>query len=70
MLGHLRQELALITETINTLERLIRGQGKRRGRPPKWLTEPAPKQTEGPKRRGRPPGSKNRKKSASGENAG
>jgi hypothetical protein len=37
-----------------TLERLARGHGKRRGRPPAWMTAT--------KRRGRPPGSKNNPK--------
>ncbi len=43
-----------IEEAILTLERLARGRGKRRGRPPTWMKEV--------KRRGRPPGSKNKSK--------
>jgi len=39
MLAELRQEREQIEEAILTLERLARGQGKRRGRPPLWLTE-------------------------------
>jgi len=54
MLSDLRQEREQISEAILVLERLTAGQGKRRGRPPKWLTEV--------KRRGRPKGSKNRPK--------
>jgi hypothetical protein len=54
MLADLRQERAQIEEAIMTLERLARGRGRRRGRPPAWMTEI--------KRRGRPPGSKNRPK--------
>lgn len=50
MLADLRQEREAIEEAIMTLERLARGRGKRRGRPPAWLTEV--------KKRGRPPGSK------------
>lgn len=57
MLAELRQERAAIEEAILTLERLARGQGKRRGRPPAWMSAlkgkeevAAPK-----KRRGRPP---------------
>lgn len=51
MLAELRQEREAIEEAIITLERLARGRGKRRGRPPAWLAEmrkkdrpvPAPK---------------------------
>ena len=52
MLSELRQERTQIEEAILALERLARGQGKRRGRPPAWMTAV--------KRRGRPPGSKNK----------
>jgi hypothetical protein len=54
ILAELREERLQIEEAIMSLERLARGRGKRRGRPPGWLTEVAPK------RRGRPPGSKNK----------
>jgi DNA invertase Pin-like site-specific DNA recombinase len=54
MLAELRQEREQIEEAIVTLERLARGRGKRRGRPPAWMAAI--------KRRGRPPGSKNRPK--------
>ena len=54
MLTELRQEREQIEEAIMSLERLARGRGKRRGRPPAWMTEI--------KRRGRPPGSKNKPK--------
>ena len=54
MLAELRQEREQIEEAIMSLERLARGRGKRRGRPPAWMTEV--------KRRGRPPGSKNKPK--------
>ena len=54
MLTELRQEREQIEEAILSLERLARGRGKRRGRPPAWMTEI--------KRRGRPPGSKNKVK--------
>jgi len=58
MLIELRQERASIEEAIIILERLARGRGKRRGRPPLWMTSgDAPI-----KRRGRPPGSKNKPK--------
>jgi hypothetical protein len=56
MLADLRQEREQIEEAIMTLERLARGRGRRRGRPPAWMTTV--------KRRGRPPGSKNKSKEA------
>lgn len=56
MLLDLRVERDQISEAIVVLERLTIGQGKRRGRPPKWLSEV--------KRRGRPKGSKNKPKPA------
>jgi hypothetical protein len=52
MLADLRHEREQIEEAIVTLERLARGRGKRRGRPPAWMSAI--------KRRGRPPGSKNK----------
>jgi hypothetical protein len=67
ILAELRAERAQLEEAILSLERLARGRGKRRGRPPAWLSnEPsesgngAPPASEAPKRRGRPPGSKNK----------
>jgi hypothetical protein len=54
MLGELRQEQNQIAEAILSLERLSLGRGKRLGRPPAWAAEL--------KRRGRPPGSKNKAK--------
>lgn len=54
MLAELRQEREQIEEAIMTLERVARGRGRRRGRPPAWMTNA--------KRRGRPPGSKNKPK--------
>ena len=41
ILNELRQERDLLQHAIDTLERLARGQGKRRGRPPAWLKETA-----------------------------
>jgi len=52
ILTELRQEREQIEEAIISLERLARGRGKRRGRPPAWLSIA--------KKRGRPPGSKNK----------
>ncbi|MBC8167436.1 MAG: hypothetical protein H7Y20_16400 [Bryobacteraceae bacterium] len=37
MLTELRQERESIEEAILILERLSRGRGKRRGRPPAWM---------------------------------
>ena len=54
ILTDLKAEREQIQEAILSLERLARGRGKRRGRPPAWLSEIQPK------RRGRPPGSKNK----------
>ena len=68
MLADLRLEREQIEEAILTLERLARGRGRRRGRPPSWLkdaTAAAAAEISGsetgiaePKRRGRPPGIK------------
>ena len=61
ILAELKAEREQIEEAIVSLERLARGRGKRRGRPPAWMS---PSETEAdvsvPKRRGRPPGSKNK----------
>jgi hypothetical protein len=54
ILVELRQEREQIEEAILSLERLARGRGRRRGRPPSWMTEITTK------RRGRPAGSKNK----------
>jgi hypothetical protein len=54
ILSDLRNERQQIEEAILSLERLARGRGRRRGRPPTWMSEVAAK------RRGRPPGSKNK----------
>ena len=53
ILTELRQEREQIEEAIMSLERLARGRGRRRGRPPAWMSELE-------KKRGRPPGSKNK----------
>ena len=54
ILAELKEERVQIEEAIVSLERLARGRGRRRGRPPAWMAEITGK------RRGRPPGSKNR----------
>ena len=58
ILAELRREKVQIEEAIVSLERLAIGQ--RRGRPPAWVSQI------GNKRRGRPPGSKNKPKLATG----
>jgi len=74
MLAELRLEREQLEEAILTLERLARGRGRRRGRPPGWLKDAANATSllseddseeltvnghlGEPKRRGRPPGSK------------
>jgi hypothetical protein len=58
ILSQLRQEHEQVTEIIMSLERLAITGTKRRGRPPKWLSEA--KASSGAPRRGRPPGSKNK----------
>jgi hypothetical protein len=55
ILAELQEERAQIEDAILSLEKLARGRGSRRGRPPAWLAE-----ADMPKRRGRPPGSKNK----------
>jgi hypothetical protein len=54
ILADLREERQQIEEAILSLERLARGRGRRRGRPPSWMSDVTVK------RRGRPPGSKNK----------
>jgi hypothetical protein len=58
ILAELRQEREQIEEAILSLERLAQGRGRRRGRPPAWMSAITVK------RRGRPPGSKNKPKAA------
>ncbi len=57
VLQELRAELQQVEEAILSLERMAAGSGRRRGRPPAWMLAAR----EAPvKRRGRPPGSKNK----------
>ncbi len=72
MLTELRLEREQIEEAILTLERLARGRGRRRGRPPAWLKDAGVGLTNEeevvdssaasaePRRRGRPPGTKSK----------
>jgi hypothetical protein len=80
MLAELRLEREQIEEAILTLERLARGRGRRRGRPPSWLKDAAAgtlsldengeitSAASEPKRRGRPPA--NRPKAHAAEATG
>jgi len=54
ILAELKGEREQIEEAILSLERLARGRGRGPGRPPSWMSEMTAK------RRGRPPGSKNK----------
>jgi hypothetical protein len=54
MLAELRSEREAIEQAIIVLQRIAAGRGKRRGRPPAWMSPV--------KKRGRPPGSKNKPK--------
>jgi hypothetical protein len=77
MLAELRLEREQIEEAILTLERLARGRGRRRGRPPGWLKEVTSGSDSGAedsasgapetRRRGRPAGSSKNKQSAPAE---
>jgi hypothetical protein len=61
ILKQLREERDQLEVSILAMERLQIGQGKRRGRPPAWLTAvktAAVKAPAGSKKRGRPKGSK------------
>jgi hypothetical protein len=61
ILAELRQEREQIEQAILSLEMLARGRGRKRGRPPAWMSQlPAPTAAVTPKRRGRPPGAKNK----------
>jgi hypothetical protein len=57
ILAELRQEREQIEQAILSLEMLARGRGRKRGRPPAWMSQMT---AAAPKRRGRPPGSKNK----------
>jgi hypothetical protein len=54
ILAELRQERERIEEALLSLERVARGRGPGRGRPPSWMAEITAK------RCGRPQGSKNK----------
>lgn len=54
MLAELRGEREAVDQAIIVLQRIAAGRGKRRGRPPAWMSQT--------KKRGRPPGTKNKPK--------
>ena len=60
ILEELKHEKEQLEQAIMTLERLSQGRGPRRGKPPAWLSE----SVAAPRRRGRPPGSKNKVREA------
>jgi hypothetical protein len=64
ILAELKEEKVQLEEAILTLERLAQGRGPRRGRPPSWMPEEG-----APKKRGRPPGSKNKVADAAPEDS-
>jgi hypothetical protein len=55
MIAELKAERDILDDTILTFERIAAGRSRRRGRPPSWLQVV-------PRKRGRPPGSKNKPK--------
>ena len=63
-LTELKNDRAAVEEAIAALRVLASSRGRRRGRPPAWMTDPvaAP-------RRGRPPGSRNKPKIEPGGSA-
>jgi hypothetical protein len=54
IVAELKAEREQIEEAIVSLERLARGRVRGPGRPPNWMADTTPK------KRGRPPGSKNK----------
>jgi len=56
MLAELREELRRVDEAIASVERLVEGKGRRRGRPPLWLgARQAPlRKPERPSKRAKP----------------
>ena len=51
MLDELKAEREAVEQAILVLERIASGRGKRRGRPPKWMTGAIPATQTGPKKR-------------------
>jgi hypothetical protein len=59
ILSELKAEKEHIEQAILVLQNLVQGQ-KRRGRKPAWMKQATDATAEPKKRRGRPPGSKNK----------
>jgi hypothetical protein len=58
ILDQLRRQRDHVDESIAALERIATGMGRRRGRPPKWMSQHAAATPAAPapvKKRGRPP---------------
>jgi len=64
MIAELREQKEALEQTMIMLERLARGQGKRRGRPPAFLSQAS---TAGPVRKRRPFSAATRKKMAAAQ---
>jgi hypothetical protein len=68
MIAELREQKQALEETMVMLERLARGQGKRRGRPPLFLSKALSQaSTVGPGRKRRPFSAATRKKMAAAQ---
>ena len=65
ILKQLREQLAQLNAGIVALERIEAGKSRGPGRPPKWMT--GARTVDAPKRRGRPPGSRNKPVRAKGK---
>ena len=64
MIAELKEQKQALEETMIMLERLARSQGKRRGRPPLFLSQPS---KAGPGRKRRPFSAETRKKMATAQ---
>lgn len=64
MIAELREQKEALEQTMNMLERLARGQGKRRGRPPLFLSQAS---GASPARKRRPFSAETRKKMAAAQ---
>jgi hypothetical protein len=64
MIAELREQKEALEQTMIMLERLARGQGKRRGRPPLFLSQAS---GAGPTRKRRPFSAETRKKMAAAQ---
>lgn len=68
MIAELREQKQALEETMLILERLARGQGKRRGRPPAFLSNAGAASTQvGTTRKRRPFSAETRKKMAASQ---